>query len=146
MTYGYLGLFFVSFGSATFLPISSEIVFLSLLHTGYDSRICLLIVSIGNWLGGMFTYYLGWIGKTDWIIKYFKFDSDRIKKITTKLYSNKLSALGFFCFLPVVGDVIAFVLGMFRMSPLFVSIYMFSGKCFRYLLLFLGYKYGIELL
>ena len=64
--FGYWGLFFVSFGAATVLPISSEFLLLSFLYAGLDGVLCVSIAALGNWLGGMFTYLLGWWGKNEW--------------------------------------------------------------------------------
>lgn len=142
--YGYWGLFAVSFGAATILPISSEILLLSFLYAGLDGVTCVLFASLGNWLGGMFTYYLGWLGKTEWLIKYFKISRHQVDKaqVWAKYKYAEMSA--FLCFLPAIGDVIAFVLGMFRVKPTAVAAYMFSGKFLRYILLLYGFKYGVE--
>lgn len=79
--YGFVGLFAVSFGAATILPVSSELVFASMTGAGFDPVICIWAATAGNWLGGMTTYGLGRLGKTDWLSKYFKISSGRLEQI-----------------------------------------------------------------
>jgi len=57
--WGYLGLFLSSFLGATIIPLSSEIVLSLLLTQGFDIKLSIIIATIGNWLGGLSSYYLG---------------------------------------------------------------------------------------
>ena len=50
----------------------------------------------------------------------------------------------FFGFLPAVGDVIVFVLGLFKANLTVVAFSMFVGKFLRYCLLAYGVLQGIE--
>ena len=75
--YGYIGLFLASFLAATILPFGSEVVFVGLIAAGLNGWSCVLIASVGNWLGGMTNYYLGHLGKVEWItLRIFKRLSD----------------------------------------------------------------------
>ena len=56
---GYLGLFIASFLAATVVPFSSEVIFSAMVFGGFDEWTCVLIATVGNWLGGMTCYYLG---------------------------------------------------------------------------------------
>ena len=67
LTYGYYGLFSISFLAATILPVSSEIIFIALLTSNLNPLLLLLSASLGNWIGGMTNYYLGYLGKIEWI-------------------------------------------------------------------------------
>ena len=140
-TYGYVGLFTASFLAATILPISSEIVFVTLILTGFDAWLCVAIASVGNWLGGMTNYYLGRLGKTEWIEKYLKPDHKKLKKVQDWM-SGKGASMAFFSFLPIVGDLIALVLGFMRANVYVVNISMFLGKFLRYVVLLYGIQYG----
>ena len=142
---GYLGLFIASFGAATVLPISSEPIFISLIIAKFNPFACLIIASIGNWLGGMINYYIGRLGKTEWIEKYLKINHSKITNFQQKLH-NKSSFMAFFCFLPAVGDIIGFALGFMRANILIVNISMFLGKLFRYIILLYAFKHGIQYL
>ena len=134
LTYGYYGLFSISFLAATILPISSEIVFVALLTTNLNPIGLLLSASLGNSIGGMTNYYLGYLGKIEWIEKYFHVPLEKIQKIKEKIY-NKGAFMAFFCFLPAIGDIIGFALGFLRANILIVNISMFLGKLFRYIIL-----------
>ncbi|MCP4214907.1 MAG: DedA family protein, partial [bacterium] len=70
--YGYLGLFAGSFLAATIVPFSSEALLSAMIYMGYDVTVCVTVASIGNWLGGMSSYFLGYLGKLEWIEKYLK--------------------------------------------------------------------------
>jgi len=141
--YGYTGLFLASFLAATILPLSSEVVFAAMILAKFDPWLCLIIASVGNWLGGMTNYYLGRLGKTEWIEKYLKPDKKKFKKVEAWM-QNKGAWTAFFSFLPAVGDLIALVLGLMRANVYIVNISMFLGKFLRYAVLFYGIQYGIK--
>ena len=131
---GYWALFVVSFGAATILPFGSEPFFTAMVAGGYDLGWCLAAATAGNWLGGMSTYGLGRLGKTDWLVRYFKVSPERLEKIRSAI-RGKGAWPAFFCFLPVAGDVIAFVSGLFRADVFWVGLFMLAGKFIRYLLI-----------
>jgi membrane protein YqaA with SNARE-associated domain len=130
--YGYWGLFLASFLAATILPFSSEAILSLFVYSGYDISVTIAIASLGNWLGGMLTYYLGYLGKWEWIEKYLRINQAKAEK--TKLFlQNKGSALAFFAFLPIVGDIIPLGLGLLRSKPIWVALFMAAGKLCRYI-------------
>ena len=132
--FGYAGLFVASFLAATVLPFSSEALLLLMVSTKYGSFLSILIASTGNWLGGMSCYYLGFAGKWKWIEKYLKIKKNKVEKLRDKI-SNKGAAIGFFCWLPFIGDFIAVALGLLKINIYKVSITMFAGKLLRYIIL-----------
>ncbi|NDV70440.1 YqaA family protein [Dysgonomonas sp. 25] len=140
--YGYIGLFLASFLAATILPFGSEFVFVTLIALGLDPWICTIVASVGNWLGGMTNYYLGKLGKTQWIEKYLKVKKEKIEKIQNWL-QGKGAGMAFFSFLPAVGDIIAIALGYIRANVYIVNITMFLGKFARYVLLMYGVNWII---
>jgi membrane protein YqaA with SNARE-associated domain len=131
--WGYLGLFISSFLGATIIPFSSEIVFSLLIINGYDIRVSLVVATVGNWLGGLSSYYLGRLGKWSTLEKYFKLKKERIFHFKTKI-DKWGSLLAFFCWLPVVGDPIAVSLGFFRINYISVAVWMLIGKVLRYVI------------
>lgn len=139
--YGYIGLFIASFLAATILPFGSEFVFVTLIAVGLDPWTCTIIASTGNWLGGMTNYFLGKLGKLEWIEKYLKIKKEKIDRIQHFL-EGKGAFMAFFSFLPVVGDVIAVALGYMRANIYIVNISMFVGKFARYVAI----MYGINLI
>lgn len=135
--YGYIGLFLASFLAATILPFGSEVVFIALLAAGLNDWACVVVASMGNWLGGMTNYYLGKLGKIEWIEKYLKVDRLKIEKMQSWL-EGKGAAMAFFSFMPVVGDLIALALGYMRANIYIVNVSMFFGKFIRYVLIMYG--------
>ncbi|WP_108821264.1 YqaA family protein [Dysgonomonas sp. Marseille-P4361] len=135
--YGYIGLFLASFLAATILPFGSEVVFAGLIALGMNAWGCIIIASVGNWLGGMTNYLLGRLGKVEWIEKYLKVDKGKIDKVQHWL-EGKGAFMAFFSFLPVVGDVIALALGFMRANVYIVNVSMFLGKFARYVLIMYG--------
>ena len=129
---GYFALFLASFLAATVVPFSSEALLLGMLAADYNLYWCLALATLGNWLGGMSSYGLGWLGKTEWIEKYLKIKHSQIEK-TKKLVSGRELWIAFFCWLPGVGDVIAVILGLLKVNWLLASIGMLIGKLLRYI-------------
>lgn len=140
--YGYVGLFVASFLAATILPFGSEFVFVTLIALRLDPWTCTIVATVGNWLGGMTNYYLGRLGKIEWIEKYLKIKREKIDKIQRWL-EGKGASMAFFSFLPVVGDVIAVALGYMRANIYVVNISMLSGKFLRYVLIMYGVNWVI---
>ncbi len=128
---GYLALFLASFLAATVVPFSSEALLSGMLAGGYDLYWCLGLATLGNWLGGMSSYGLGWLGKTEWIEKYLRIKHEQIEKTKRKI-AGKEMWIAFFCWLPGVGDVIAVLLGLLKVNTWYVAIGMFVGKLLRY--------------
>ena len=129
---GLLGLFIASFLAATVVPFSSELVFSAMVFGGLDAWSCVLVATLGNWLGGMTCYYLGMLGKMEWIEKYL-----RIKKEKLENFSERIHKYGdwfaFFSFLPGIGDIIAVASGFFRCNIWIVAASMLLGKFVRYI-------------
>lgn len=129
--YGYIGVFIASFLAATILPFSSEVVLSGVLLSGASYWPCMIAATSGNFLGGMTCYWLGMVGKIDWIKKYLRLDINKLERIQQWI-SGKGSWMAFFVFLPGVGDFIAVALGFMRANVWIVAISMFAGKALRY--------------
>jgi len=135
----YIILFFSCFLAATVVPLSSEALFLYDIEH-YDYVLVLIIATIGNWLGGVLTYYFGWLAKWGWIEKYLRVKKSRVEEF--KLVVQKYGAwMGWLCWLPFIGDIIAIGLGVFRVSPVITFVTMFLGKMMRYIAV--GYLIGL---
>ncbi len=129
---GYWGLFFASFLAATVVPFSSEALLVGMIAGNYNVYMCLTLATLGNWLGGMSSYGLGWVGKTEWIEKYLRIKKDKIEK-TRKFVAGKELWISLFCWLPGIGDVIAVILGLLKVNVWLVCLGMFFGKLIRYI-------------
>jgi membrane protein YqaA with SNARE-associated domain len=129
---GYLGLFLATFLAATIIPFSSEIVVAGTLAIGYDVTGVVVVATVGNTMGGMSSFYLGYLGKWEWIEK--KFGVQKEKVLRFKFWVDKYGSLtALLCWLPFVGDILVVALGFFRAKTGVVLVLMFVGKLLRYL-------------
>ncbi|MBQ5778427.1 MAG: DedA family protein [Paludibacteraceae bacterium] len=132
--WGYVGLFIAAFLAATVLPFASEAVFSAVVWgMGSNVAICVIVATIGNTLGGMTGYYLGRLGKVDWLEKYFKAPKEKVDVWIRRIrpYGDWIA---FFSFLPGVGDFIAIAAGFLRCRVVIVCLSMAIGKGLRYFL------------
>lgn len=122
---GLLGLFSICFLAATILPFSSEVVFLWFLHeSSYSTSEVLLVASLGNCLGGLSNYLLGYFGN-----KLFKPKKEGKAFIFAQKYGF-VSA--FFSWLPFIGDPMLVALGFLKAPFWKTVILMCLGKVLRY--------------
>lgn len=131
--WGYVGMFLSALLAGSAVPFSSEAVLVALLHpsTGLSPVFVILAASVGNLLGSLTCYWLGHLGKMEWLVKYFHMKEEKI--IRMQNYLNGRSAfMAFFAFLPIIGTLIAVALGFLRSNIYVVSISMFVGKVLRY--------------
>tara|TARA_B100001175_G_scaffold95323_4_gene80694 strand:- start:5421 stop:5870 length:450 start_codon:yes stop_codon:yes gene_type:complete len=141
---GFLGLFLASFLGATVIPLSSEIVLSYLIVKGFDINLSIIIASIGNWLGGLSSYFLGSLGKWEFIEKYFRIKKEKIIRFKVKI-DRWGSTYAFLCCLPIIGDPIAVSLGFFKINFMRVSLWMFIGKLAKYIVWAIITYYGISI-
>ncbi len=138
--YSLWGLFLASFLAATVVPFSSEAILAVVIATGTDFWTAILVASAGNWLGGMSSYAIGYLGKWEWIEKYLGIKKEKIEKWHNRLY-RKGALFAFLSWLPFVGDIFAVGLGLLRSNVFITAIAMLAGKFARYL--FWGWVSGI---
>ncbi len=129
---GYLGLFLASFLAATVVPFSSEFVLSGVLAAGGDPVISLITATAGNWLGGLTSYWIGWLGKFEWIEKYLRIPRAKLEKAREKVI-GKEGWIAFFSWLPGIGDLIAVLLGLLKTRFWLTAIGMLVGKALRYI-------------
>ena len=129
----YLNLVFTSFLSATFIPVPSEVHLTQMYYSHYNIALIVIAASIGNILGSMFTFYTGFLGKLSWASKYLRIKSSDIQKLKSRIEKYG-EYLAFFCWLPFVGDPLAFCLGYFRAPQIKFIIFMAIGKVVRYII------------
>ena len=135
--YGYWGLLLASFLAATILPFSSEVVFAALIAAGSDIGTSIAYATVGNSVGGATCYYLGRLGKIEWLERWFKIDRKKINQMIARL-QTKGAMVDFFGFLPAVGDLMLVALGFMRASAPIVMISMTVGKFLRYVVIAFG--------
>lgn len=130
---GLLGLFIGTFLAATVLPFSSDALYIAVLAATKDPVGCLAVGTVGNWLGSVLTYWIGWIGRWEWIEKWFKVKRETLERQKAKIdkYGVWLALLAW---VPLIGDVIAIALGFYKTRPWATMFLLLVGKFARFLL------------
>ena len=132
----YLFLFFVSFLAATIFPFSSELTLVSLLKVVNNNPFLLLAAaSVGNILGSVFNWFLGF-----YLSKYINNKWFPFKKIQIKSASKQFNKFGLwsllFAWVPVVGDPLTFVAGILKVNFILFLILVSAGKISRYFVIY----------
>ena len=135
--WGYIGLFLSALLAGSILPFSSELVLTVLVQMGADPVGCLIAASVGNTVGGLICYWLGYLGNMEWIERWLKIEKQKMDKVSgfVKRYG---AVMGLFGVLPWVGEAIIVLLGLMRANVYVTTITMFIGKFIRYLLIVLA--------
>lgn len=129
---GYLGLFAGSFLAATIVPFSSDVLLVGALVAGSNPIIAFIVATTGNWLGGITSYYIGHLGKWQWIEKWLRIKEETLLK-HKNLFDKHGSYIALFTWLPFVGDVFAVGLGFYKVNFTKSAIFMLVGKSLRFL-------------
>lgn len=129
--YSLWGLFLASFLAATVVPFSSEALLSVLIVNGTDAYTAVLVATVGNWLGGMSSYGIGYLGRWEWIEKYLHVKRESIEKWHNRLYKRG-AIFAFLSWMPGVGDIFAVGLGLIRANVWITAIAMLVGKFTRY--------------
>lgn len=143
--WGYVGLFISSLLAGSIIPFSSELVMIALVNVGLSPAICVIAATLGNTIGGMTCYYMGRLGKIDWIEKYFKVKKEKIDKMQ-RFLQGKGALMAFFAFLPFVGEAIAIALGFMCSNVLLTTSSMFVGKLIRYIVMLLALQGALSVI
>ena len=133
----YISLFISSFLSSTILPGHSEITLTTfILLEKYSQFLLIFFASLGNILGSIFNWYLGFY-ITKFINKsWFPFKKKQLHNVSLWYLKYGKWSL-FLSWVPIVGDPLTIVAGMFRV-PLIIFITIVSiSKILRYI--FVGY-------
>lgn len=101
---GYWGLFIGSFLASTVIPMSADILLIGILALGGNIWWCLGIATIGNWLGRLTSYWIGWLGKWEWLERWFKVKEEQLARQKSKI-DRYGPLLAFFTWLPLIGDL-----------------------------------------
>jgi len=130
---GYLSLFTISFLAATILPLSSELMLASMLSIeSYNRTLLIIFSSLGNILGSVFNWVLGFYFIKLQNKKWFPFKKKQISK--SSLWFEKYGKWSLlFAWVPVIGDPLTFVAGTMKTKVLSFIILVSFGKIARYL-------------
>lgn len=128
------GLFLSAFISATLFPGGSEAVLAALAYLKHhDPWLLLAIATLGNTLGGLSTFLLGW-----WLARRVPLTQTQ----TSVPPAHKAAAIRrlqqwgapalLFSWLPVIGDPLCFAAGWLRINALQATLFIAVGKAARY--------------
>ena len=132
--YGYWGMLLSAILAGSVVPFSSEVVMLGLLAAGLEKWPLIIWATVGNVLGALLTYYMGRLGRIDWIEKYFHVKKEKLDK-AQRWVENRGAYMAFFAFLPILGSAITIALGLMRANVWIVLTTMTIGKAIRYALI-----------
>lgn len=137
---GLFGLFLVCFLASSLYPLGSEAFVIGFLVLDYAWVLVWIVATLGNTLGALVTYGIGYIGDS-YFLKHFRGMHAKIHR-----YADGIQKRGFlyafFSFLPIVGDVFVLGLGVYRYSIFKSCIFIALGKGIRYLALIMAYQQG----
>lgn len=132
--WGYVGLFISALLAGSIIPFSSELVMGALVAMGLEPWLCVLSATLGNTAGGLTCYWLGQLGRMDWIEKYLGVKHGKVERMQHFL-QGRGALMAFFAFLPFVGEAIAVALGFMRSNFWLTTASMFAGKLSRYVVM-----------
>ena len=132
--YGYVGIFLASFLAATILPLSSEIVLALLLLNGLNPFSLIIFATIGNVLGAVVNYWLGFYGG---LIFQGRFGTASGKEVNASLLRMQKygTASLLLAWVPIIGDPLTVAAGVLRISLGWFLPLVAIGKCGRYIVL-----------
>ncbi|MFR9620280.1 MAG: YqaA family protein [Rikenellaceae bacterium] len=132
--WGYLGLFIGAIVGATVFPFSSEVVLVALLtQPCINPYIAIACATAGNWIGGAISYYMGYLGRWDWMERYLGVKRERLEAQSEKV-KRWGALLALMSWVPFVGDLFAVALGFYRVNFRSTAIYMLLGKGGRFVI------------
>lgn len=124
-------IFISSFLAATILPLGSEVALVAALQGKQSLLTVVLVATIGNTLGGMTNYLLGWFAKWQWLEKYLRIKQTKVEKLSERFQRGGVW-LALLCWLPIIGDPLAVMLGLLRLPWKPTMLLMAVGKFLRY--------------
>ena len=113
INWGYWGMLVSAFLAGSILPFSSEAVMLGLLAAGLQPWPLVVYGTIGNVAGSLMNYGIGRLGKLYWIEHYLHVSKDSLER-AERFMGGRGAWMGFFSFIPVIGDAITIMLGLMR--------------------------------
>ena len=127
------GLFVSSFFAATLLPGGSEAVLFGVLKAYPETLwIALGIAAVGNTLGGMVTFGMGWLLPQTQQLKHV----EKVRRYGTPAL--------LFAWVPLIGDALCLAAGWLRLNPWQAALFMAIGKLARYGLIAAAMSYPLS--
>jgi len=131
---GLLTLFLTSFLAATFLPLSSELLFAAMLSGEWDLTSLLIVASAGNILGAVVNYLLGRWGSKMVFQRWLRLSDRELQKARDR-YNRYGSVSLLLAWVPIIGDPLTVVAGLMRIRFTLFLLLVGIGKVGRYYVL-----------
>lgn len=129
---GLIGLFIGNLLAATIVPFSSDALYIAVLAATRQPLPCFIVATLGNWAGSVITFYMGRIGRWEWIEKWFKVKPETLEK--QKAYVSRYGIwLALISWVPVIGDILVLALGFYKARPGWTILLLLAGKALRFL-------------
>jgi membrane protein YqaA with SNARE-associated domain len=134
----YFILFWSALGAATVLPFYSEVVLLGMLAAGHDPALLWLSATIGNTLGAVINWAIGW--HVDALVgrRWFPFTEAQLERARQWFYKYGYWSL-LMAWAPVGGDALTFVGGIMRVRIGVFCLLVGFGKAARYAAIILAF-------
>ena len=135
---GLMAVGLMAFAAATILPFSSEISFFTyLIHYPENLWLLILVASIGNTVGGVVSWQIGFWAKE----AKNTLSESKISKIgSISAYLHKFGAKSLlFSWVPIIGDPLVMFAGWSKLPFIPCCIYMAIGKTLRYIVIVFFY-------
>jgi len=137
---GYIGIFLAAFIASTLLPAPSELILILAIENNFNLYLAILVATLGNVLGSLTNYYIGYFSNSEKLIKKFKLNQNKIDKWTLK--SEKYGFwLGLLAWLPIIGDPLIAVVGFLKVKIIPLTLTITLGKLSRYIVVAIIYFY-----
>jgi len=127
----YLYLFLLSFIAATIVPLGSEWLLVALLIKALDPALLLFSATAGNFLGACTTYIIAIYCTPFLAEKVLRIDS-KSRNRAASLYEKYGSWSLLLSWLPIIGDPLCFIGGVFKIPCIKFALLVFTGKLARY--------------
>jgi len=132
MMTSYLALFGSSFLAATILPFYSEVLLYALLRQGGDPVWLVIVATVGNTLGAVVNWGLGWFLLRFKHKRWFYFSDKQIDKAQSWYQRYGQWSL-LFAWLPIGGDALTLIAGVMKVRFAWFIFLVGVGKGLRYI-------------
>ena len=144
INWGDWGMLITAILGGCYFPICSEVVLIALLAVGASPWELFVFGSIGNIIGGVLSYFLGYIVNREWMERVLHVKPEKIER-AMQIANRHGPLAAFFGWLPMLGSALLTTLGMMRTNVPITMLSMSTGKVIRYLIIILPYL-GIAML
>ncbi|WP_127471710.1 YqaA family protein [Thiomicrorhabdus aquaedulcis] len=132
LEFGMMGLFLASFLAATILPLGSEVVLSVLLLNGLDPVSLVAVATLGNVLGSLTNYALGFWGGTYLVSNVLKVPPAKLESAQQHFKTYGTWSL-LLAWVPVIGDPLTVVAGLLKVNIGWFLLLVTVGKLARYI-------------